>query len=172
MPVVKCPQCQTKLRPPVERSTFKCPRCSRVLRLPGAASAAGSSATGTREDEAPPASAQETSSELPVASETQSELPVLAGVDPEKNLPPLVEEEPERRTPRKVTPQVHVPTLGVKGFDLAERPPEPPPRRPLKVRLGRLQIHPVRFAVALVIGLLILAGVIAAQIVVDSLFGR
>jgi hypothetical protein len=169
MPVVKCPQCQTKLRPPVDRTTFKCPRCSKVLRVPG--KEPPSSAPVSPGHEAPPPTAPETSSEIPVASETQAELPVLAGVDPEQHLPPLVEEEPERPAPRKVTPQVHVPTLGVKGFDLAGPPPAPPPRRKWKIAVGRLQIHPVRLAVALAIGLVVLGGVIAAQIVVESIFG-
>jgi hypothetical protein len=131
MPVVKCPQCQTKLRPPVDRTTFKCPRCSKVLRVPG--KEPPSSAPVSPGHEAPPPTAPETSSEIPVASETQAELPV--------------------------------------GFDLAGPPPAPPPRRKWKIAVGRLQIHPVRLAVALAIGLVVLGGVIAAQIVVESIFG-
>lgn len=172
MAVVKCPECQTKLRSPADRATFKCPRCGKVLRLPPKAKAPAPAPPPPSDDELALPSASETSSEIPVASETQSELPVLAGVDPDKNLPPLAEEEPDAPPRKGPMPQVHVPTLGVKGFDLAEGPPAPPPRRKWRIEFGRLQIRPLRLAVALALGLVVLAGILAAQSVMEMLFGR
>jgi hypothetical protein len=171
MSVVKCPECQTKLRPPGDSRTFKCPRCSKVLRFPAKEQPDGPQEPDATDDDALPLAAQETSSELPVTADTEDDLPVLAGVDPDKNLPPLVDEEPEVKR-KKVAPQVHVPNLGVKGFDLAEKPPEPPPRHRWTISLGRLRIRLLRLVLALVACLLVIGGAFAAQSVIVLLFRR